>query len=361
MESLVINPHFWQGKSVLITGHTGFKGSWLSLWLSRLGSKVTGYALAPNTEPSMYQTLELETLIDSVTADVSDLSRLSGVMQQTQPDVVFHLAAQSLVKPSYLDPVGTYQTNVMGTVNVLEAVRHCHSVKAVVVVTSDKCYENHEWLWPYRENDRLGGHDPYSNSKGCAELVTDAYRNSFFTDNKVAIATARAGNVIGGGDWSEYRLIPDMIKANQAGQPLEIRHPQAIRPWQHVLEPLSGYLLLAQQLTERGTEVAEAWNFGPDMDDMKPVHYLVESAQQRWSPFDWSTPPQSEHHEASILMLDCSKAKQRLSWQPVWGIDETLSLTFDWYDAFYSGKLMREFSLQQIEQFVQAKNSTSVI
>lgn len=360
MESLVIDTHFWQGTSVLITGHTGFKGSWLSLWLTELGAKVSGYALAPNTQPSMYQVLELETIVDSVTADISNLARLSQVMQQTQPEVVFHLAAQSLVKPSYLDPVGTYQTNMMGTVNVLEAVRHCPSVKAVVVVTSDKCYENHEWSWAYRENDQLGGHDPYSNSKGCAELVTDSYRKSFFADNETAVATARAGNVIGGGDWSDYRLLPDLIRATQTTQALEIRHPAAIRPWQHVLESLSGYLQLAQQLFERGDEVAEAWNFGPVPDDIKPVHYLVEQAQKKWPNFEWYSPSQNEHHEANILMLDCSKARQKLGWQPIWRIDEALSKTFDWYDAFYSGNNMREFSLQQIQQFVQATKRYSI-
>lgn len=354
MESVVIDKTFWQNKSVLITGHTGFKGSWLSLWLTQLGAKVTGYALAPNTTPSIYEALELKTIINSAMADISDLSRLSELVNQTQPDVVFHLAAQSLVKPSYLEPVETYQTNVMGTVNLLEAVRHCPSVQAVVVVTSDKCYENHEWSWPYRENDRLGGHDPYSNSKGCAELVTSAYRQSFFMGNKTAVASARAGNVIGGGDWSEYRLIPDLIKANQTGHSLEIRHPRAIRPWQHVLEPLSGYLLLAQHMVERGAEVADAWNFGPAMEDTKPVDYIVEFAQQRWPSLDWFAPQHNEHHEASILMLDCSKARQQLDWQPVWHIDDALSLTFDWYDAFYSGKPMREISLQQIQQFVQA-------
>ncbi|WP_284450576.1 CDP-glucose 4,6-dehydratase [Methylophaga thalassica] len=356
MESLVIDPSFWQGKSVLVTGHTGFKGSWLSLWLNELGANVTGYALAPATNPSMYDSLALDDELDSIVADISDLATLAVTIKTSQPDIVFHLAAQSLVKPSYDDPVNTYQTNVMGTVNVLEAVRHCPSVKAVVIVTSDKCYENYEWSWPYRENDRLGGHDPYSNSKGCAELVTDSYRKSFFADNKTAIATARAGNVIGGGDWSDYRLLPDLIKAKQNTQPLEIRHPAAIRPWQHVLEPLSGYLQLAQQLCESGVDVAEAWNFGPVQEDIKPVHYLVEQAQKKWSSFEWYSPSQNEHHEANILMLDCSKARQKLGWQPVWRIDDALSKTFDWYDAFYSGKEMREFSLQQIQQFVQAAN-----
>ena len=353
---------FWCGKTVLITGHTGFKGSWLSLWLTSMGAKVTGYALEPSQSPNLFNALDMGNDMGSIIADINDFDTLSLTLKQNKPEIVFHLAAQSLVKPSYENPIETFQTNVMGTVNLLEAVRHCDTVKAVVIVTSDKCYENHEKSIPYQENDRLGGFDPYSNSKGCAELVTQSFRQSFFADSTVHVASARAGNVIGGGDWSDYRLIPDVIKAKQTQTRLDVRNPNAIRPWQHVLEPLSGYMTLAQALYLQGEAYAEAWNFGPDASGMKTVEYLLGQVEKRWPDFEWFTQPQQQHHhEAQTLMLDCSKAKQKLNWHAKWSVDEALTETLDWYDAFYSKQPMRKISLEQISCFVQTQPLLDII
>jgi CDP-glucose 4,6-dehydratase len=313
----VSHPSFWQGKSVFLTGHTGFKGGWLALWLTHMGAKVYGYALNPPTESNFFSTTGLIIRLAGHTiSDIQEASALLSAMQAAQPDIVLHLAAQPLVRYSYIDPVETYAVNVMGTVNLLEAVRKTESVKAVVNVTTDKCYENREWVWPYRENEAMGGFDPYSSSKACSELVTAAYRRSFFDSNKVSLASARAGNVIGGGDWAADRLIPDFLRALDLGQPLVIRSPLATRPWQHVLEPLSGYLALAQKLYEEGSSFADAWNFGPEETDAKPVQWIVEKLCSQIPHASWQCDASLQPHEASMLKLDSSKAKALLAWRP---------------------------------------------
>lgn len=349
---------FWRGRRVFLTGHTGFKGSWLTLWLQQLGAEVTGYALAPNTTPDLFTTATVAANMRSVIADIRDLVTLQSALTNSKSEIVIHMAAQPLVRYSYANPVETYSTNVMGTVNLLEAVRHAPSVKAVVNVTSDKCYENKEWLWGYRENEPMGGHDPYSNSKGCAELVTQAYRNSFFhTNEAAAIASARAGNVIGGGDWAEDRLIPDIIRAFSNGQEVIIRSPHATRPWQHVLEPLSGYLALAQHLYEQGKTFAEAWNFGPLEHETQPVAWIVEQLATQWgqnSRYRIDTNAASLH-EAHHLRLDCSKAAALLRWRPRWTLAKTLSMTTEWYRAYVDAQNMRDYTLRQIETYESSK------
>jgi CDP-glucose 4,6-dehydratase len=357
MESVDMNS-FWTGRRVLITGHTGFKGSWLCYWLRLLGAEVSGFALPPEQNPALFDALKLQDQVHSIMADISDLAAIKEALAEAQPEVVFHMAAQSLVKPSYDSPVETYQTNVMGTVNLLESVRQHSSVKALVVVTSDKCYENLERLEPYTEQDRLGGHDPYSNSKACAELVTASYRASFFENSATAVASARAGNVIGGGDWSAHRLVPDIVRAWQTGNPLSVRNPDAVRPWQHVLEPLSGYLLLAQKLVEQGKRYARAWNFGPDMQAMQPVRCLVETAKRYYPGFEWVTQPHPQH-EAQLLTLDCSQAQQELDWLPVWTLESALEKTLAWYEAFYAGQDMREVCEQQIAEYLSKPSQLS--
>ena len=355
-----MKPEFWRGKRVFLTGHTGFKGSWLSLWLQSRGANVVGYALAPPSKPSLFDVAQVAQGMVSLHGDIRDLEQMQKTMAQHQPEIVIHMAAQSLVRYSYQNPVETYATNVMGTVNVLEAVRQTSSVKAVVVITSDKCYENREWIWGYRENEAMGGYDPYSNSKGCAELVTAAYRQSFFNKagHKVAVASARAGNVIGGGDWAADRLIPDMVRAVTEGRPVQIRNPHAIRPWQHVLEPLSGYLKLAQKLYEEGADYAEGWNFGPGDDDAKPVQWIVERYTQLWGEGASWTLDQAEHpHEAHYLKLDCSKARMRLDWQPRWSLAQALENITLWHKAHLQEKNMREFSLQQIAAYQEQATS----
>lgn len=352
-----MNAQFWKDKRVLLSGHTGFKGSWLSLWLQSKQANVVGYALAPPTNPSLFEVAEVAKGMTSIIGDIRDLAKLRGVFAEHQPEIVIHMAAQPLVRYSYSEPVETYSTNVMGTVNLLEAVRHTGSVKAVVNVTSDKCYENREWVWGYRENEAMGGYDPYSNSKGCAELVTAAYRNSYFhpdkySDHGVALASARAGNVIGGGDWAEDRLIPDIMRAISQDQPVTIRNPHAIRPWQHVLEPLSGYLLLAEKLHEAGPNYAEAWNFGPNEDDAKPVQWIVEKLTGAWGEgANWVVDGGEHPHEAHYLKLDCSKAKARLAWSPRWCLQDTLNAIIIWQQAYRQGKDMHNVALQQIAQF----------
>ncbi|MDH2915647.1 MAG: CDP-glucose 4,6-dehydratase [Gallionella sp.] len=353
-----VSPTFWKGKRVLLTGHTGFKGSWLSLWLQSMGVQVVGYALAPPTNPSLFEVAEVSAGMTSIIGDIRDLEHLRKVFAEHQPEIVIHMAAQPLVRYSYIEPVETYSTNVMGTVNLLEAVRNTKSVKAVVNVTTDKCYENREWAWGYRENEAMGGYDPYSSSKGCAELVTAAYRNSYFDPEKckehsVAIASGRAGNVIGGGDWAEDRLIPDIMRAITQGKPVNIRNPHAIRPWQHVLEPLSGYLVLAQKLYEEGSTCAEGWNFGPNDEDAKPVQWIVEKLTQAWGEGAcWVLDGGDHPHEAHYLKLDCSKAKARLGWHPKWHLDEALSAIVEWQRAYRDGQDMREFTQTQIHSFL---------
>jgi len=357
LESLAVNPPFWSGKKVFLTGHTGFKGSWLSLWLQELGAQVTGYALQPPTDPSLYETAGVAQGMRSITADIRDAEKLTAAMCAAAPDIVIHMAAQPLVRHSYIEPVETYSTNVMGTVNLLEAVRGTKSVKAVVNVTSDKCYDNREWVWGYRENEAMGGYDPYSSSKGCAELVTSAYRNSYFhpksyQSHGVAIASARAGNVIGGGDWAGDRLIPDIVRAIMQGKPVNIRNPHAIRPWQHVLEPLSGYLILAQKLYEDGARFAEGWNFGPDDKDAKPVQWIVERLTQAWGEgASWVLDGGDHPHEAHYLKLDCSKAKIRLDWHPRWHLESVLRAIIEWHREHRDGKDMRELTLRQIRAY----------
>lgn len=350
-------PSFWKGKRVLLTGHTGFKGSWLSLWLQSMGAQVVGYALAPPTNPSLFDVAEVGKGMASVIGDIRDLTQMKKVFAEHQPEIVIHMAAQPLVRYSYIEPVETYSTNVMGTVNLLEAVRNTASVKAVVNVTTDKCYENREWAWGYRENEAMGGYDPYSSSKGCAELVTAAYRNSYFHPDKyqthgVAIASGRAGNVIGGGDWAEDRLIPDIMRAITDGKPVLIRNPHATRPWQHVLEPLSGYLVLAQKLYEDGASYAEGWNFGPNDEDAKPVQWIVEKLTQTWGEgASWILDGGDHPHEAHYLKLDCSKAKARLDWHPRWHLEETLEAIIEWQRAYRDGKNMQALTLRQISAY----------
>ncbi len=350
-------PDFWRAKRVLVTGHTGFKGGWLSLWLESMGAQVAGYSLAPPTDPSFCVVAGVEKSVIANRNDVRDLDMLRACLEQFSPEIVFHLAAQSLVRPSYQDPVETYSTNVMGTVNVLEAIRHCASVRSVVIVTSDKCYENREWLWGYRETEAMGGYDPYSNSKGCAELVTTAFVRSYFHPDDyqrhhVAIASGRAGNVIGGGDWASDRLLPDVVRAIVANQPVMIRNPGAVRPWQHVLEPLSGYLSLAEGLYEKGAQFAGGWNFGPWDHDAQPVKLIVEQAIRAWGEgARWEQADGEHPHEAHYLKLDCSKAHNLLGWQPKLDVKTALTWTVDWYKAWRAGQDMRAVSLQQISSY----------
>lgn len=360
MEGLVVNQQFWYGKRVFLTGHTGFKGSWLSLWLQRLGAEVTGYALSPPTNPSMFEVANVGDAMRSIIADVRDAETLAGSLRAASPDIVIHMAAQPLVRYSYQAPVETYATNIMGTVHLLEAVRRTDSVRAVVNVTSDKCYENKGWHWGYRENEPMGGYDPYSNSKGCAELITAAYRDSFFnaakhSEHGVALASGRAGNVIGGGDWAQDRLIPDVLRALETGQSVNIRSPGAYRPWQHVLEPLSGYLTLAEMLSTEGPVYAEGWNFGPADEDVKPVQWIVERLTQSWGTgASWQVDRNQHPHEAHYLKLDCSKARSVLGWSPKWQLPEALKRIVEWHKAYLGRANMQAFTLDQIAQYETA-------
>ena len=338
---------FWRARRVLLTGHTGFKGGWLCSWLKSLGAEVTGYALPPATTPSLFEAAKVgDGLRASIMGDIRDLARLKDVFAQAQPEVVLHLAAQPLVRASYIDPVETYSTNVLGTVNVLEAARGTPSVRAIVNVTSDKCYENREWVWGYREHEAMGGHDPYSSSKGCAELVAAAYRRSF----NLPLASARAGNVIGGGDWSADRLVPDILKALAAGSPVEIRNPSATRPWQHVLEPLRGYLMLAERVFQQPGEFADGWNFGPRDEDCQPVAAVVSAVVGAWGgDASWRAQPGAHPHEAGYLKLDSSKAHARLGWRSARSLAEGVALTVEWHRAWLAGEDMNSLTLRQIQ------------
>ena len=347
---------FWNGKKVLITGHTGFKGSWLALWLKNLGADVCGYALQPESEPNLFANLELDKQINSVIGDVRDLPAFETLLKDFQPEIIFHLAAQSLVRKSYREPIETYTTNVIGTINILEAARKTDFVKSIVIITTDKVYENKEWYWAYRENERLGGFDPYSNSKACAELAVSAYRNSFFADSDCLIATARAGNVIGGGDWSEDRLLPDVFRSVIFGEKLEIRNPHSIRPWQHVLEPLAGYLKLAEKLFGGEKSFAESWNFGSDEEDAKSVGWILDEIKQIWNaPVNWEIAQGEQPHEARLLKLDSAKAKNELGWLPKLTLSEAINLTTEWYRAFKDESNLAEITRRQIK-FYEDKN-----
>lgn len=353
-----VNPSFWKGKKVFLTGHTGFKGSWLSLWLQDMGAVVKGYALLPNTKPSLFTEAKVDQNMDSEIGDITDLNHITESMKAFDPEVLIHMAAQPLVRLSYQNPVLTYATNVMGTVNVLEAARKCSSLKAIVSVTTDKCYENKEWAWGYRENESMGGHDPYSSSKGCSELVISAYRNSFFSNNNSPfVASARAGNVIGGGDWSNDRLIPDILKAFEKNEPVIVRNPLATRPWQHVLEPLSGYLVLAQHLYEYGSDFAEGWNFGPKDEDCKPVSWILEKMVSHWGKgASWLLDKNTNPHEAGYLKLDCSKAAIHLNWFPKWSLNYTLESIINWHQVYITGKNIKEQCLLEINKYQNYQN-----
>lgn len=352
MTAMGVAPDFWRGKRVFLTGHTGFKGSWLSLWLQSMGAHLHGYALPPPTQPALFEEAQVAQGMQSTLGDVRDLSELTKAMREFEPEIVLHMAAQSLVRLSYVQPVDTYATNVMGTVHVLEATRLTESVRVVLNVTTDKCYENKEWHWGYREDEPMGGHDPYSNSKGCAELVTSAYRRSFMASRGVALASARAGNVIGGGDWAQDRLVPDILRALESDQPVLIRNPNAIRPWQHVLEPLSGYLTLVQHLSASGQRFAQAWNFGPRDEDAQPVQWISQRMTQAWSrDAKWQVAQGNHPHEAHFLKLDISKAKAELGWHPRWSLDTALQKIIEWHQAWLAGRNVRELCLSQIAQY----------
>jgi len=347
-----IDPSFWRGKRVLVTGHTGFKGSWLSLWLQSMGSSLRGIALVPPTEPALFDIAHVADGMEHSITDIRNYYAVKSEMDEFKPEIVIHMAAQPLVRLSYAQPIETYMTNVMGTLHVLEAARHCGTVKVIVNVTTDKCYENQEWAWSYRENDPMGGHDPYSSSKGCVELVSSSYRRSFLKDAGIAIATARAGNVIGGGDWASDRLVPDILRSLEVNEPVLIRNPHAVRPWQHVLEPLSGYLLLAERLYTRGQADAEGWNFGPLDEEARSVHWIVQHLCDKWSnSASWILSPGNHPHEANFLKLDISKARQRLNWAPRWSIETSIQHVIDWQKAWLDGQDMRTHCLRQISTY----------
>lgn len=362
MENVVMNKRFWKDKKVLITGHTGLKGGWLSLWLMNSGAHVIGYALDPPTHPSLFNLTRLDKRVTSINGDIRNLEYLKSVITEHKPEILIHMAAQALVRYSYKDPIETYSTNVMGTVNVLEAVRQSRCIRAVIIVTSDKCYENKEWHWGYRENEAMGGHDPYSSSKGCAELVTSAYRNSYFSEKDyeyhgVAVASVRAGNVIAGGDWAEDRLIPDIIKAFMDNRPVIIRSPNAVRPWQHVLEPLNGYLCLAEKLWEAGPKFAGVWNFGPNDEDSKPVSWIVEKLAKLWDKgARWDLDTARNPHEAGHLKLDCSKAKTLLGWSPNLSLSTALEWIIEWYRSYMQNEDMYAVTEGEILRFESLVN-----
>lgn len=344
--------NMYKGRRVLVTGHTGFKGSWLSIWLNKLGAEVVGYSLEPPTEPSIFNICRLNDKVTSIIGDIRDEQKLNEVFEKYSPEMVFHLAAQPLVRRSYNFPKETYETNVMGTVNVLEAAQNTNSVKAVVVITTDKCYENKEWVYGYRETDPMGGYDPYSSSKGCAELVVASYRNSFYNKKSIALSSVRAGNVIGGGDWAEDRLIPDFVKAVSQDKPIIIRNPHATRPWQHVLEPLSGYLWLGALMLKDKEKYSSAWNFGPRDTDVLTVEEVLSLLIKAWGKGSIEIDKNSQPHEATLLKLDISKAKAYLKWNPVYSVNEAIDKTIQWYKVYYKNEEnMYEYTLKQIEEY----------
>jgi CDP-glucose 4,6-dehydratase len=348
-----MNRAFWQGRRALVTGHTGFKGSWLSLILNRLGAIVTGYALAPQGEKTLFESAHVARHVTSILADIRDLETLKSAMLAARPEIILHLAAQPLVLTSYQEPLETLSTNVMGTANVLEAARSVTTVRAIVVVTTDKVYRNREWLWPYRENDELGGRDPYASSKACAELVSSAYRDSFFHDCGIACATARAGNVIGGGDWAAHRIIPDFVRAALAKRPLTVRNPDSTRPWQHLLEPLEGYLTLSELLVSDPSRAEGAWNFGPPADAVRPVRRLADDLVAAWGDgAAWTHEPTEQPHEARLLTLDSAKARQELGWTPSLGYARGVQLTVEWYKAFARGHDLETETFRQIDAYL---------
>lgn len=357
----MMSPDFWSGKRVFITGHTGFKGSWLSLWLQEMGAVVKGYSLPAPTKPSLFEEAKVWEGMSTEEGDIRDFTHLRQTMNDFQPEIVFHMAAQPLVRLSYDEPMETYSTNVMGTVYLLEAVKQVGGVKAVINITSDKCYENREWVWGYRENEPMGGYDPYSNSKGCAELVASSYRQSFFNPEKYsehgcALASVRAGNVIGGGDWADDRLIPDILKAFSENRKVEIRSPYAIRPWQHVLEPLSGYISIAEKLYSDGPSFAEGWNFGPKEEDAQPVEIIVEHLAQLWGEgAEWFLSKEVHPHEAHYLKLDCSKARMRLNWQPAWNLETTLEKIVNWHKAWQNGEDIKSYTINETKEYMTAR------
>lgn len=356
-----VSPAFWQGKRVFVTGHTGFKGSWLSLWLTSLGAQVKGFALAPPTHPALFVEAKVAEGMESEQGDIRDLAAITHSMTRFNPDVLIHMAAQPLVRLSYREPVETYATNVMGTLHVLEAARQCPNLRAIVNVTTDKCYENREWEWGYREDEPMGGHDPYSNSKGCVELITSAYRKSFFNNPQGAVlASGRAGNVIGGGDWAEDRLIPDILSAFEKSEPVTIRNPRSTRPWQHVLEPLSGYLVLAEHLWTHGHRFAQGWNFGPKDEDARPVEWILNHMVQAWGGgARWELDQDPQPHEANYLKLDISKARAHLHWVPSWNLETTLARIVTWHRAWLSGNDMQAHCLEEINAYMLAMHASS--
>jgi CDP-glucose 4,6-dehydratase len=352
----MIDQEFWKGKRVFLTGHTGFKGSWLSLWLCSLGAEVRGYALNPPTSPSLFNEAKIDTIIDSQIADIRDQDTLHESMTGFNPDILIHMAAQPLVRYSYDAPIETYEVNVIGTAKVLEVARSCPNLKAIVNITTDKCYENDGRAEGYKENDPMGGYDPYSSSKGCAELVASSYRRSFLQDQGIGIASVRAGNVIGGGDWADDRLIPDILRSFEKNKPVVIRNPKATRPWQHVLEPLSGYLILAQNLYKDQKKYAEGWNFGPNEKDVQPVDWILDKMISKWPNSSWELDNNSNPHEAGFLKLDISKAKSKLDWSPVWELSQTLEKIVSWHQAWLNKDDMQAVCLTEIEEYMREIN-----